>query len=353
MRPIVALLLVFYSSTHAQVTINDADFGAANDTIRFSEVLTDSWGLSVTDTGTALTWDFSMMFPDYQKIDTLYSVSSTGTLNQIVYNNPFSQSYKASWARKELAIDLGSFIPLEDILGFYKIKPDAFNYVGASVEVYGFAAPAQADTIEMVYPLPLNYHDNYNEKRYVQAEIPDLLYFDQYKVIESYTEGMGTLITPFGTFQALKVRKEIDETDSLFIDTLGFGFSIPQPHVTEYHWLVPGMKLPVMVYTDRGAMGASISYQDSIRDVPTLNIPEKSALKANLYPNPVNNILYLDFSVKPDYFEVYSVSGSFIYRENPKMARVQMNTSDLAEGMFIVHAVSGTTRFIRKFIVER
>jgi hypothetical protein len=353
MRSIVASLLVFYSVSHAQVTINDADFGAANDTIRYSEVLTDSWGLNVANTGTAITWDFSMMIPDYQKIDTLYSVSSTGTLNQIIYNNPFSQSYKAAWARKEIAIDLGALIPLENILGFYKIKPDAFNYVGASAEVFGFAIPAQADTIETVYPLPLLHGDNYNQIRYVKAEIPGVLYFDQYKVVESFTEGEGTLITPFGTFQALKVRKEIDEIDSIYLDTLGFGFSIPQPHVTEYHWLVAGLKMPVMIYTDRGALGSSITYQDSIRDVPTLNIPEKIALKANLYPNPVTDILYMDFTVKPDYYEVYSVTGSFIYRENPKLARVQMNTTDLAEGMYIVHAVSGTTRFIRKFIVER
>jgi hypothetical protein len=53
-------------------------------------------------------------------------------------------------------------------------------------------------------------------------------------------DGWGLLTTPFGSFNTLRVKTIITAHDSLFLDTLGFGFGISVPQQIEYKWIGKG-----------------------------------------------------------------------------------------------------------------
>jgi hypothetical protein len=351
MRGIVVLSCLIFSVANAQITVTTADFGSLDDTIRYSET-PDVWGLDPTGTGANLTWDFSVMMPVSQRVDTLYGVAETGFANMAVFGNPFDQPHLASWGKVDLSFDAGGVVPVDDAFGFYKKNSGAFEYVGAAANVMGIPIPAGADTIETVYPLPLNYNDQYNGTRYIEISVPSLGYFSQYRTVQSYVEAWGTLITPYGSFQTLKVRKEIDEVDSIYVDSLGFGFNIPRPHVTEYHWLANGKKLPVMIYSDLGIGGATIEYQDSLRS--TLGINDDSNSWLQVYPNPVNELMNIEGFAGGETVMLVASDGRLVYNvRNSVLGRFQINTGSLPSGAYHLLVINEGGFISRKVMITR
>jgi hypothetical protein len=330
MRTLLLCVLLLPVIGQGQITITQSDFGSSGDTIRYS-IATDVWGLNPGLSGANVTWDFSMMTPTVQRIDTLYTTAQAGFTYGFVYGNPMNPSYLASWNRKELAIDLGGLIPIEDFRGFYRKASSALTYVGAGADIFGFPVPIRADSIERVYKFPQNYGDNFSEKRYLKADFPDLFYFEQRRDIENFTEGWGTLITPLGSFNVLKVRKEIIEYDTIFLDTLGFGFGFNQPPRTEYHWLGLNGKLPLMVYNQTGITGL-IEYQDIPRaGTPVLSTEEVILPEIHIFPNPVSEVLTVKVNRPVEWIALVDMNGKLVIPPAPL----------LQDGIVVHHIASG------------
>src|SRR6185369_9997600 len=76
--------------------------------------------------------------------------------------------------------------------------------------------------------------------------IPNFGYYRKQQTRTNEVDGWGTLITPFGTFNTLRVKSTLNITDSIYLDTLGFGLTIPRQTIVEYKWLAPGKKIPVL-----------------------------------------------------------------------------------------------------------
>jgi hypothetical protein len=108
--------------------------------------------------------------------------------------------------------------------------------------------------------------------------------------MRSYTvDGWGELTTPFGTFDALRVKMEIDAVDSVFIELLGVDFETERSSV-EYHWLGLESGLPILQVTYTSDLLSSIIYQDEGEPVEI----EEVKGKVSVYPNPCQEILNID-----------------------------------------------------------
>ena len=136
----------------------------------------------------------------------------------------------------------------------------------------------------------------------------------------NHVDGWGTLITPFGTFNTLRVVSELTGKDSLFLDTLGFGFSFPRAKTREYKWLATNGKIPVL-QINTNVNGAnevitSIRYRDIYRDLSVgINSVYKN-VDARIFPNPSNgNMVTISLGVAVnDAYEVsvYAMDGSLM-----------------------------------------
>jgi gliding motility-associated-like protein len=105
--------------------------------------------------------------------------------------------------------------------------------------------------------------------------LPNIGFYAKKQFRKNTVDGWGTLKTPFGTFQTLRVKSEIDIVDSIHIDTLGFGFNIPRQKIYEFKWLANGKDIPILQIDATQGFGGGltidrVNWQDSI--IPPLNV---------------------------------------------------------------------------------
>jgi PKD repeat protein len=122
---------------------------------------------------------------------------------------------------------------------------------------------------DRIFKLPMNYQDSWTDTFG--------LIFDQfgYRVAQhgrrtSTVDGYGTIKTPFGTFNCLRVKSVVHELDTFVFDTT---FYIDNSRI-EYSWLTNDakkVKIPVMMVEERydSTFGTyqTITYADSFRNL--------------------------------------------------------------------------------------
>jgi hypothetical protein len=123
--------------------------------------------------------------------------------------------------------------------------------------------------------------------------------------LEYVVDGWGSLITPGGTFNTLRVKTTTVMSDTIYINLLGFGLRIPSTETT-YEWYASNEGFPVLTVTEQLGIISSINYLDD----PTLSVNEvKSTLANRVYPNPVQNILNIDIEIPNAQYSIYTITG--------------------------------------------
>jgi hypothetical protein len=149
-----------------------------------------------------------------------------------------------------------------------------------------------------------------------EISVPDMGYLLSSKFRKNTVDAWGTLSTPFGTFQTLRVKTEIEEYDSLYSDSLGFGIPVTRNY-KEYKWWANGFPEPMLLITEEG-MIVNASYIDSVRST-FLEVPEtRSARKCfTVYPNPAIGHVHLTYELADDAnvtISVWSLYGQQLKR---------------------------------------
>jgi hypothetical protein len=98
-------------------------------------------------------------------------------------------------------------------------------------------------------------------------------FFSQKRQRTNQPDAWGTLTTPFGTFQTVRVVTTLLDHDSLSIGGApGQGLTLPL--VRQYKWLANGVHVPVLTITTTTAAGQEVvtaaEYRDSYRRVVPL-----------------------------------------------------------------------------------
>jgi hypothetical protein len=129
--------------------------------------------------------------------------------------------------------------------------------------VQGAPLPAKYDVPDKYYQFPMNPGTNWSSTSNFEISIPDFAYLGIQKSRTSIVDGWGTLITPFGTFQTLRVKSMITEYDSIYIDSISMGIPLLR-NITEYKWLAKDQGIPVLQINEEGNITTAI-YRDSVR----------------------------------------------------------------------------------------
>ncbi len=240
-------------SSQAQITITQADMPVVNDNIVIS-VNTGLSGFKKDSTGANYLWDYSKLIPDSQRYVKFDPASST----------PYSiLSFISSYGTRNYTPDqfpwalLGS--PPTDVYNFYKKSSSDYKMVADGLTVMGNAIPGVYSASDRVYKFPTNYLQKDSSNSAFTFPIPGLGYYAKKQKRVNEVDGWGTLITPFGTFNTLRIKSTLTITDSIYIDTLGFGFTIPRAIAYEYKWLGAGMKIPLLEVDATAAGGNNVT----------------------------------------------------------------------------------------------
>lgn len=329
-------------NVQSQITIDDTDMPQSGDTLRWS--VTADPTIDPTPAGTNLTWDFSSLVHNSQEIDTFYAVTSTPLLYQAAFNNLILYpNYVATYATKEADQNLQAF-SFTNRYEYKKLSSASYQNVGSGVTVNGAPLPIRNDTIEDIYQFPLNYNDTWNSSLYYEAALPSVGYNSQHKRVENIVEGWGTVITPLGSFDAIKIKKTINVTDSIYVDAFMFGQLIDRPESIEYIWLAKTEGIPVMQITEVNGVVTEIRYKDVKREV--LSIKENENISFEIYPNPVQENLFLNTKELIEKVIVYDVNGKVVLTSN----QTNINVQTLVKGTYFVKVISKNGSSVKTFI---
>ncbi len=348
-------ILLFPAFIFSQITINQDDMPQEGDTIRLSRGANAAL-LNYEETGNDFTWDFSMLVPFSQTVDTFVSVSETPWIYQLVFLT------SANLAQKINGYDFIPGFTITDSYEFYKNSSSDYRDVGVGITINGVPIPNKFDSPDIIYRFPLDVGSVDSSISSYEMSIPALGYSSRWKKRVNYIDGWGTLTTPYGTFETIRVKSDVIQHDSIYIDSLGIGFPIHRVF-TEYKWLGNGFGVPLCTVIDDGITPPSITYIDSVRYL-FIGVDENRIAKSGfrVYPNPVTE----QFSIDLDIEDNQNVSVSLYNTEGIKVADLFNgmqrggNTKltfgiaqfDMKKGLYFVVVRVGDKRYAEKLIVK-
>ena len=285
-------VLLFPAFIFAQITINQDDMPQEGDTIRQSKSV-DVGLLNYQETGSDFTWDFSMLVPFNQTIDTFVSITETPWAYQLVF---FTSS---NLAQKLSGLDFFPGFQITDSYEFFKNSSADYRDVGVGITINGIPIPNKYDSPDIIYRFPLTIGSSDSSTSSYEMDIPALGYSSGWKKRVNHIDGWGTLTTPYGTFETIRVKSDIVQHDSIYIDSLGIGFPIHRVY-TEYKWLGDNFGIPLCTVTDDG-IAPTVTYIDSVRNL-LIGVNENRITKNGfkVFPNPASGEFSIDLNIDTD-----------------------------------------------------
>jgi hypothetical protein len=215
--------------------------------------------------------------------------------------------------------------------------------------------------------LPMTFGSNSSCFYKYGLEIPGIGYYGQSGTRTNVVDGWGSLTTPFGTFQTIRLKSTIDAEDTVYNNSLQGGANIPRPLKHEYKWLANGKKIPVLKIETTVIAGnetiSTVRYMDSTRsDVPQLGVAENTfRLKSNAYPNPCVNELNIAYQLPANLtikMTLTDMVGKTVVtvlneKQNSGSYKQKINTSDLSPGVYFLSLQAGDYKETRKIIVSK
>jgi PKD repeat protein len=271
MKKILFGLSVFFTfNSYSQISITNANMPVSGDTLRFSTALLDtSVLLNYQNNGANQIWNFDSLRVISQGVQRF--ISSTQTPYSSVPTNRIGLLFADT-------ISLGGS-SVNDVYNFITSSSTDFSIDYRAVSVpTGFALfpvlriqDPYVDKDEVFqFPLDFGDRDSSTFDFVFNNSLLGVYYGSSgYRINE--VDAWGTITTPYGTFNTLRVI-----TDMVSLDTVGFsGQNIAIPsHVRTYQWISNGERVPVMTVNGLVIAGTfvpnSVEFRDSVRIVEPL-----------------------------------------------------------------------------------
>ncbi|MCX6234164.1 MAG: T9SS type A sorting domain-containing protein [Bacteroidetes bacterium] len=348
-------VVLFSISGLPQITITSDDMLEVGDTIRSSNTLTTGT-VDFTLTGEDYTWDFSTLSVLYQQVDTFVSVWSTPLVYQLIFFYPIV----ATVAQKQANFDLIPGLQVTDVYNYYKGSNSAFWEAGYAFTVNGIPLPLKYDDPDVYYNFPVEYGDVDSSSSAYSIGVPGFGFYSTSRHRKNTVDGWGTLTTPFGTFETLRIKSDLQINDSLYIDTLNIGFPINRT-LTEYKWMANGFGEPLLQVTQEGLV-TTVKYIDSLRILTHIQSDEYKTGFLELYPNPCDDLFYVNtagFKQGPFKIEIYSVTGQILLQRdyhhvpagNPVIS-INISKLEQSNGIYLVVLRNENALYFQRLIVK-
>jgi hypothetical protein len=356
-------LVIFSSALSAQITISSSDMPNAGDSILIS--VTNTIGsLDPALTGPSYTWDYSTLTPNLQRYEVFDSpLTFTSPFNLIF--NIFNTSYgRDNNTITSIPIPGVSFDAAYD---FIKESTSKLRQIGAGYTINGTPLPFLYSSDDVIYKFPMNYLNVDSCDYKFGLPIPTIGYYGQTGHRVNVVDGWGAVTTPFGTFNALRVKSTIAAIDT--INIFSFGSNIPRPIKYEYKWLATAKQIPVLEIDANDVAGTvtvtNVQYIDSIiPGVPSLGISENlnNAIHSSVYPNPFIDNITVQYTLSSKTHLTMSITDIFgktvaiVVDENQLIGAhqqtVNVSEMNLASGVYFFVIQTESSKEVHKIVVS-
>jgi len=357
---IFTLLFAFAAASNAQITITSVDIANGGDTVRMSTRA--DFPFDYTSAGPGMTWDFSGLTPTAQIVKQFGSISTAGLLCQVQMGTFAPPNYQATYfvQSNNLPLDQASaFLPvtIDAVNEFDKKTATALTSVGLGLSIQGNEIPFRSDTIETIFNFPVAFGDAGFSNGYTNIDLTQFtdVQWKQYRTRNTEVDGHGTIITPFGTFSALRVKHDITELDSIYLN-VGFPIWLPIPQTfVEYEWWTNGQKAPVLKVVTNSVFGNEVIRSVEYRDVNRYLDAGVQTLTNDMkvFPNPASEELTVQAGTKIESLRIFDQNGRLVKEEYMLQSETAlMNVAALQSGTYVLVMTSSKgishTTFVKK-----
>lgn len=356
MKILLLLILLVPTLLIAQIEVTSADFATADDTVRYSQATDNS--IDFTTTGANQTWDFSSLVRNSQVRRDYAPATGLPFIINIVYGPMASANYKATYflPSTDLPIDqLGNFLPvtISDLVQYSKKTNDSITLIGLSASINGTGLPIKSDTIETRYKFPLNFGDIHYSRGYTKLDmnpIYDAVWL-QYRQRNTEVDGWGSVTTPYGTFDALRVKHTITERDSLRFEIFGnqTWIPIPVPQSNIYEWITNGEKDAVLRIVTSLVGGNETVTSIEYRDFNLTAGINELELAFDVYPNPTTEFINISNNVQNSTYSIVDINGKVVLNG---IIHGKIDVSSLSQGVYELVITSNNQIGKKSFIKQ-
>lgn len=336
-KQLLLLSSVFAAFTmNAQITITNVDIANAGMTILQANDTMPT--VSVGSAGTSQTWNLSALANNVQ--DTLYFNDTTGLPNASQFpTSNFAIKMKQQGQRAIVFANRSSSGLL------------AQGY-GALVDIGGTPANVviHNNPAEIISNFPANYGNTFNNNYvskgtfYYGADPGIGFTVDSIRLVSHVTksvnyDGWGSVTTPLGTYNALRVQTLKHNTDTISGYIASFDmwvdFQTTYDSTKTYSWWANTVGFTLAEVTVDWATETATS-ATWLPVPPAVGINEVSNAEAlNVYPNPAQNIINFNVDAsKANAIQVYDVTGKMINAYPVSVNNSQLDVTTFANGIY-------------------
>jgi hypothetical protein len=342
---ILVAMLVFFIPAFAQIVIDQSDMPKEGDTLRVS--LTNVIPGDYTLTGADMTWDFSALTKISQQIDSFVNIMSTPSIYWFTFI-PGIVSNLASPGNNLPAIP---GLPFSNYFNFLKKSSAQFSDVGYAFQLSVIPITLKYDSPDIYYAFPCTMGSTWNSNSFASISLPGIAYFSSSRSRTSTVDGWGSLATPFGTFQTIRIKSEVIEHDSIFLDTLGFGIPYTR-NITEYKWLGKGQGIPLLQINEEGLVKSAV-YRDIVSHTGVNEIQKESLY---VFPNPSTGFCTISMENHqfPAHIQVMNTRGSIVMEEYLPVSggnSASFDLSGLPPGLYMIRWIEKEVVYTGKVLI--
>jgi hypothetical protein len=358
-RLLLGIFSAIITSGFAQISITSSNCPVSGDTARLSIAntadLTSPYCTPYTLTGTNFTWYFDSLKATDQVVR-----SFEPALNYGYFSTGFCEKTADS-----LNVFIATFNNVCDI---YKKTSSMFYQDAWGITYMGFPLPVSYSDKDELYNFPLNFGDRdsttFNMATPTSSAIPFSYRRNGYRITEA--DGWGTLKTPLGTVQCLRVVTTSYETDTIKMNiplgTFTVPITLPIPNYTrKYQWLTHTDRVPYLEISGNLVLNTFLPNSVKFRDVKKNFVGIKEAvsdqLALNIYPNPASSNLNFIIPAQGKHsVQILDLQGRLmveqIFTNNDPVNYNSIDISKLAPGIYAGRLNNGRAVQNFKFIKE-
>ncbi|MCB0756099.1 MAG: T9SS type A sorting domain-containing protein [Flavobacteriales bacterium] len=354
MKPLLTLICSLFvlgiAPIRAQISLLTTDLTSIGDVVtRYSDTI-PAYGPG--GSGPNQTWDFSSAVIEDTAVTTVVTVASTG----------FQSTFASSDYAME-GVEGSSWL-------YFEHDANSMSTTGAAGDLLGngdIESPFSDDLL--LHQFPRTYGSNFDDTYAFVTEasgagLPTPIPVNQVRLthtghVYDTTDAYGTLITPYGTYDALRV-KTVDYThDILEIKLFSFSpwseFSNTMDTSTVYAWHAKEEMLAIAEFTFDSLGNPARFTFSTVPPATTVGVQEDANDDLSIYPQPATDFLYLN-GLKDFYnysAEIISIDGRVCSHQQLGSTRISVAT--LPRGVYILRLISsdGIQQKPMRFVVER
>lgn len=329
-------------TVHAQISISSADVGADVGRVYDAQesVTQDTTGISsiLSQSGENATWDFSgYSFQLDYDFNVYYLTDPTG-----LPDGDLPEFASANFIQ-EVTVDEA---------------PDSSSYIyedltATEVSRLGFALVFNNDTTSIVYDSPLTrmvFPMEYGVS-WEDSTTYEIVGSETTRRVEAEVDGWGTLTTPSGSYDAIRLRVVQYQTS--------FGFDF----VTTIYDFLTHDNVELIVEVSNNGFEDEVIIREITREVTNVAIEDApfalNSLQISTYPNPATDRVTIELETQSaEIFDVdiYDVRGaqvaSFPSMQTSGKSNLTWAPGNMASGLYLIRASNGRQSVSTSLIVQ-